>query len=132
MKRLRLQMIPQQRRLREALVWILLTIITIVIVSGVVSILTYRKNQEILQLRALNESIIQEVSTFDDLVRQKRDGIERKKELEQRCSKVQRMAKLGEQAPSNMLEELVELIPPHVTLESFVLDGKRLTIKGHA
>jgi len=131
-KKLRLNMGLGRAYRQAMIVWLLFTLVVIFIIAGTMMYMVKQKYQQLMQLSMEIQTLTDEVEPFDHLVQVKRQTQENTAVLNKKLKKVNELTQLKKKAPVHILNELVELIPEQLFIESLILNRKEIELKGYA
>ncbi len=114
------------------LTWFILSCIAALSSVAILWHISYNKQHDILLLQQQIACITQETASLEHLMGIRKETKVYKSELQQKLHKVNKLTRLKQQAPVHILNELVELIPENVFLESLKLDNMDIEVSGYA
>lgn len=119
-------------RQRAQLIWLMLSSLGALGTVVFLWHISYNKQYNIFLLQQQIDCITQETTSLEQLIKAKKQTIEHMSQLQQKLDTVTRLTRLKEQAPIHLLNELIDMIPENVFLESLRLNGMDIELSGYA
>lgn len=117
---------------RSIAVWLVISLFFICGTSSYLGYISYNKYQDILVLQDKIRQLTEATATLGDVYQTKKESLKYQNELQSKIKKMSQLARLNRQAPAKLLNELSQLIPDEVVVESLSIEKKNVEIKGMA
>lgn len=115
---------------KKIYIWLVITIISLLCVSGILFIITSVKQDEVEGLVAYEEQLVKEVSVLGRLKKEKSSLEEMHKEHHLKLTKIEKLTNLSRNTPYHFLLEIADIIPESIILNSFTFDTKKIELEG--